>query len=36
MFEARLKQGATLKKILEAVKDLVNESNWDCSRFAAD
>ena len=32
MFEARLKQGATLKKILEAVKDLVTESNWDCSR----
>jgi proliferating cell nuclear antigen len=31
MFEARLKQGAIIKKILEAVKDLVNEANWDCS-----
>ena len=30
-FEARLKTGATLKKILEAVKDLVTEANWDCS-----
>ena len=30
-FEARLKTGATLKKVLEAVKDLVNEANWDCS-----
>ena len=32
MFEARLKTGATLKKILEAIKDLVTEANWDCSR----
>eukprot|EP00042_Codosiga_hollandica_P024684 m.105328 g.105328 ORF g.105328 m.105328 type:complete len:265 (-) comp51640_c0_seq1:76-870(-) len=31
MFEARLKQGGTLKKVLEAIKDLVSESNWDCS-----
>jgi proliferating cell nuclear antigen len=31
MFEARLQQGATLKKVLEAIKDLVSESNWDCS-----
>jgi proliferating cell nuclear antigen len=31
MFEARLKQAGLLKKILEAVKDLVNEANFDCS-----
>lgn len=31
MFEARLVQGALLKKVLEAVKDLINEGTWDCS-----
>jgi len=31
MFEATLQQGNLLKKILEAVKDLVNEANLDCS-----
>jgi len=31
MFEARLTQGATLKKITEAMKDLVTEANFDCS-----
>ncbi|KAH7983446.1 hypothetical protein HPB52_012088 [Rhipicephalus sanguineus] len=31
MFEARLVQGALLKKVLEAVKDLINEATWDCS-----
>jgi len=31
MFEARLIQGQLLKKILDAVKDLVNEASWDCS-----
>jgi len=31
MFEARLEQGAILKKILEAIKDLVTEANFDCS-----
>lgn len=31
MFEARLLQGSVLKKILEAIKDLVNEANFDCS-----
>ncbi|KAK2725429.1 proliferating cell nuclear antigen-like [Artemia franciscana] len=31
MFEARLTQGALLKKILDAIKDLVNEAVWDCS-----
>jgi proliferating cell nuclear antigen len=31
MFEARLVQGALLKKVLDAVKDLVTDANWDCS-----
>jgi len=31
MFEARLKQGEILKKLLESIKDLVNEANFDCS-----
>lgn len=31
MFEARLVQGQTLKKIIDAVKDLVETANWDCS-----
>ncbi|RWS29053.1 proliferating cell nuclear antigen-like protein, partial [Leptotrombidium deliense] len=31
MFEAKLSQGAILKKILDAIKDLVNEASWDCS-----
>ncbi|XP_077542256.1 proliferating cell nuclear antigen [Haemaphysalis longicornis] len=31
MFEARLVHGALLKKVLEAVKDLINEATWDCS-----
>lgn len=31
MFEARLQQGAILKKLLESIKDLVNEANFDCS-----
>lgn len=31
MFEARLVQGALLKKIIDAVKDLVETANWDCS-----
>jgi len=31
MFEARLTQAALLKKILEAVKDLVENANFDCS-----
>ncbi|XP_064458525.1 proliferating cell nuclear antigen-like [Ornithodoros turicata] len=31
MFEARLVKGALLKKVLEAVKDLINEGTWDCS-----
>eukprot|EP00818_Percolomonas_sp_WS_P002460 CAMPEP_0117436312 /NCGR_PEP_ID=MMETSP0759-20121206/942_1 /TAXON_ID=63605 /ORGANISM="Percolomonas cosmopolitus, Strain WS" /LENGTH=264 /DNA_ID=CAMNT_0005227907 /DNA_START=68 /DNA_END=862 /DNA_ORIENTATION=- len=31
MFEAKLEQGSTLKKILEAVKQLVQEANFDCS-----
>jgi len=31
MFEARLIQGSILKKIMEAIKDLVTEANFDCS-----
>lgn len=31
MFEARLVQGTLLKKVLEAIKDLINEAIWDCS-----
>lgn len=31
MFEARLIHGALLKKVLDAVKDLINEGTWDCS-----
>ncbi|KAH9615561.1 hypothetical protein KSS87_001408 [Heliosperma pusillum] len=31
MFEVRLVQGSLLKKVIEAIKDLVNEANFDCS-----
>ncbi|XP_030540424.2 proliferating cell nuclear antigen-like [Rhodamnia argentea] len=31
MLELRLVQGGLLKKVLESVKDLVNEANFDCS-----
>jgi len=31
MFEARIDQGGILKKIMESIKDLVNEANFDCS-----
>ncbi|EWM26272.1 hypothetical protein NSK_002771 [Nannochloropsis salina CCMP1776] len=31
MFEARLTEGSLLKKIIEAIKDLVQEANVDCS-----
>lgn len=31
MFEARLPQGGLMKKILEALKDLVENANWDLS-----
>jgi len=31
MFEAQLKQATLLKKIIEAIKDLVQDANWDCS-----
>ena len=31
MFEARLPHAALFKKILDSVKDLVNEANFDCS-----
>ncbi|CAG8459284.1 2035_t:CDS:2 [Acaulospora morrowiae] len=31
MFEARLTQGGLLKKLLESVKELVTDANFDCS-----
>uniref|UniRef100_T1JGW4 DNA sliding clamp PCNA n=1 Tax=Strigamia maritima TaxID=126957 RepID=T1JGW4_STRMM len=31
MFEARLVQGALLKKVLESIKDLLNEATWECA-----
>ena len=31
MFEARLVQGSLIKKIVEAMKDLVTDANIDCS-----
>jgi len=31
MFEARMTEGAVLKKLTEAMKDLVTEANFDCS-----
>ena len=31
MFEARLAQGSLLKKVLEAIKDLLTEATWDCN-----
>lgn len=30
MFEARLPQSSTLKKLLEAVKELIEQANFDC------
>jgi len=31
MFEARLIEGSLLKKVLESIKELVNDANFDCS-----
>lgn len=31
MFEARLINSVTLKKVLEAIKDLLNDASFDCS-----
>lgn len=31
MFEARLEDGSIMKKIIESIKDLVNDCNLDCS-----
>ena len=31
MLEARIAQGSLLKKLVEAVKDLVSEANFDCT-----
>lgn len=31
MFEAKILQGALLKKIIEAIRDLVTDANLDCT-----
>lgn len=31
MFEARLTNSLTFKKVLDAIKDLLNEASFDCS-----
>lgn len=31
MFEARLEQASTLKKLLESVKEIIDQGNFDCS-----
>lgn len=31
MFEARITQGGILKKIIEAIKELVVDANLDCN-----
>jgi proliferating cell nuclear antigen len=31
MLEARLEQASVLKKILDAVKDIVTDANFDCT-----
>lgn len=31
MFEARLVQGSMWKKLIDAIKDLLNEAKWECS-----
>ena len=31
MFEARLAQGSILKLIIDAMKDLVSDANFECS-----
>jgi hypothetical protein len=33
MFEAELKEAGILKKILDAIKDLLNEAMFDCKFF---
>ncbi len=31
MFEARLAQSSTLKKVLDSLRDMINQANFDCS-----
>ena len=31
MFEARLATGGIFKKVLESVRELLNEATWDCN-----
>jgi proliferating cell nuclear antigen len=31
MFEARLAQSSILKRVIEAIKDLITEASFDCS-----
>ena len=30
-FEAKLAQAALLKKLIDSIKDLVSDANWECS-----
>lgn len=32
MFEARMAQGNLLRKVIEAIKDLVTDANFDCTK----
>jgi hypothetical protein len=32
MFEARITQGNLLKKLIDSIKDLVSEANFDCNK----
>jgi len=34
MFEARIVQGNVLKRVVEAIRELVNDANLDCSAEA--
>lgn len=36
MFEAKFAQAAVLKKLLESIKDLVTDANWDCAEYDCD
>ncbi len=31
MLEAKLEQGSLIKKLIEAIKEVVNDANWDCN-----
>lgn len=31
MLEARMSEAGTLKKVLDAVRDLISDANWECN-----